>query len=200
MTSTSARPSNYQQPTRDPNLAAILSIIPGLGQLYNGETRKGLLFLAVSVMNFMVMLVLLFTKPLINTLINMGAGLHVRPNHELLLSLSLLHLGTPASLVVLGLFVAFTAFAMRDAYDKAAVLHRKHIYPEYVMEMPEATSGSYIFHFSLMVAAFIIAFFFLIPPPPRTQVTDIEFIQNQPETKKKIISKTKAQHNSENAG
>ncbi len=44
----SARQNNQ----RDPNMAVILSVIPGLGQLYNGETRKGLLFLGVTAINF----------------------------------------------------------------------------------------------------------------------------------------------------
>lgn len=199
MTST-ARPAGFQHPQRDPNLAAMLSVIPGLGQMYNGEIRKGLLFVAVSWINFSIFLLILATTPIVKWLVSFGQSFHVRPNKELVTSILQLHLGSPASLVVIGLFLSFIAYAIRDAYDHAALLQRRHIYPEFVMEMPEATSGSYIFHCSLMWAAFILAFFFLIPPPPRTQVTDIEFIQNQPPTPKKIISPKRAQHNSEASG
>lgn len=197
----SARPSNYQQSPRDPNMALILSILlPGLGQLYNGETRKGLLFLLVSAINLTIFLLLIFVDPLLRTLVEIGQSMHVKPNKELVLSLAQAQMGSPASIVVIGLFLAYVAYAARDAYDHAALIQRKHIYPEYVIEMPEATSGSYIFHFSVLVSCFILAFFFLIPPPPRTQVTDIEFIQNQPPTPKKIVSHRRAPKASEASG
>ncbi len=54
MTSSSAGNANFSQTRRDPNLAALLSICPGLGQLYNGQNRKGLLFLVVTAINFFI--------------------------------------------------------------------------------------------------------------------------------------------------
>ena len=51
MISNPAGNASYSQTSRDPNLAAGLSIVPGLGQLYNGQIRKGALFLAVSTIN-----------------------------------------------------------------------------------------------------------------------------------------------------
>lgn len=200
MTSTSVRPGNYNQSTRDPNTAAFLSlIVPGLGQMYNGETRKGALFMCVSAMNFILFLCLIFNDPILNTLLQFGQGLHVRPNKMLLAVLKEAHLGSAVSLVLIGFFISYIAYAVRDAYDHAA-LKRRRIYPDFVIELPEATSGSYIFHFATMVSLFIIAFFFIIPMPPKGQITDIEFIQNQPPTQKRIQSKRKAEHNSENAG
>jgi TonB family protein len=200
MTSTSARSINPKKPPRDPNTAALLSLLPGAGQIYNGEKRKGVLFLCVSFINFSILCLLLFTDGILRGLVEFGRSFHMLPNRELVSTIQQVHIGSPVSFVVLGLFVAFVAYAMRDAYDHAALVQRRHIYPEYVMQMTEAASGSYIIHVSLMVAAFILAFFFLILPPPRTQVTDIEFIQNQEPTKKKIISPRKAEHNSENRG
>src|SRR5205823_2803101 len=69
-----------------------------------------------------------------------------------------------------------------------------------VIQIPEATSGSYIFHFALMVSCFILAFFFLVPLPPKAQITDIEFIENQPEVKHQVKSHRRAAHNSEAVG
>ena len=177
MTSTSAKPPGFQQSTKDPNMAAMLSIIPGFGQLYNGEQRKGALFLGVAAINFGVFLILLFTDPILRGLVEFGISNHMKPNRELVTSISQVHMGSPASLVVLGLFLSFVAFAIRDAYDHAALLQRRRIYPEYVMAMSEATSGSYLLHVSFMFSFFILAFFFLVPPPPKQQITDIEFIQ-----------------------
>jgi len=181
-------------------MAGMLSVVPGLGQLYNGETRKGMLFLAVGVINFLVFLALLFNEPLLQSLYNFGLGFNMEPNKQLIASMMNMKMGNPASLVIMGLFLSFTAFSMREAYDHAAVKQRKQIYADAVMDMPEASSGSYLFHVALMVTCLILAFFFLIPPPPKVQVTDIEFIQNQPEVKKQIRSKRKAEHNSEDRG
>ena len=201
MTTTSARPpAGFQNPTRDPNTAAFMSLIPGLGQLYNGQRRKGLLFLAVDIINLIILNILIFTSPIVQAFSDFGIANHVKPNPGLKYALLQLHLGSPPSMVLIGMMVAFIAFAMRDAYDNAAHIHRRSLYPEYVMEMPEATSGSYLLHFALIVVGFILAFFFLIPPPPSRQVTDIEFVQNQPKVEHKVISQRKAEHNSENAG
>lgn len=51
MTRAKLASSNYWLP-RHPGMAAMLSIIPGLCQLYNGEKRKGMLFLDVAAINF----------------------------------------------------------------------------------------------------------------------------------------------------
>ncbi|MBS2004486.1 MAG: TonB C-terminal domain-containing protein [Cyanobacteria bacterium SZAS LIN-5] len=199
MTST-AKPPGFHQSSKDPNMAAMLSIIPGFGQLYNGEQRKGMLFLAVAAINFIVFLLLLFTDPILRGLVEFGISNHMKPNRELVTSISQIHMGSPASLVVLGLFLSFVAFAIRDAYDHAALLQRRRIYPEYVMAMSEATSGSYLLHVAFMASFFVLAFFFLVPPPPKQQITDIEFIQNQPPVEHKVKSQRHAQKNSENAG
>lgn len=200
MTSTSVRPGSYNQPTRDPNTAAFLSlIVPGLGQMYNGETRKGALFICVSVMNFILFLCLIFNDPILNTLLQFGQQLHVRPNKMLLAVLREAHMGSAVSMVLIGFFITYIAYAVRDAYDHAA-LKRRRIYPDFVIELPEATSGSYIFHFATMVSLFIIAFFFIIPMPPRGQITDIEFIENQPPVKERVKAKKKAMENSKAAG
>lgn len=198
--STSTRQPHTQRPQRDPNMAGLLSVIPGLGQLYNGENRKGLLFLCVGGINFVVFLSFIFNQAILTGLESFGQAHDIQPNIQLMNAMSSLHLGSPASLVLMGLFLAFVAYSMRDAYDHAARLHRKHIYADAIMEMPEATSGSYLFHVACMVTFLILAFFFLIPPPPKVQITDIEFIQNQQETKRKIKSQRKAEKNSENRG
>lgn len=189
-----------QRPQRDPNMAGLMSVVPGLGQLYNGENRKGLLFLCVGAINFIIFLSLMFNSAVLSAIAGFGQSFNIQPNVLLLGAMTSLNLGSPASLVLMGLFLAFMAYAMRDAYDHAARLHRKHIYADAIMEMPEATSGSYLFHVACMVTFLILAFFFLIPPPPKVQITDIEFIQNQQEVKRKIKSHRKAEKNSENRG
>jgi TonB family protein len=196
----SAKPAGYQQPSKDPNTAALMSLIPGLGQIYNGQTRKGILFLGVDAINLLVLLLFIVNKPLVDGLVNFGVTFHMSVNPGLKHALNELTFGSAPSLILCGLMVAFIAFAMRDAYDHAAHIQRRSLYPEYVMEMTEATSGSYLFHFTLIFLCFVLAFFFLIPPPPSRQVTDIEFVQNQPPVQHKVQAQKRAQHNSEDAG
>jgi TonB family protein len=201
MNTTSIKSGGYKQPLRNPQTAALLSIIPGLGQFYNGETRKGLLFLLVTAMNTGVFIGIMFTEPLVMALMDFGKAFHMKLNPGLGRAIIDAHFGSAISFILIGLFLSFVVYAMRDAYDHAAYrLKRRRIYREYVIELPEATSGSYIVHFSVMVTLFIIAFFFIVPLPPPAQITDIEFIQNQPPTLKKIVAKRKAEHASENAG
>jgi TonB family protein len=192
--------SIIQNSYRDPGTAAMISIIPALGQLYNGQTRKGLLFLAVDAVNLVLFSFLIFTTPFIEAINNFGLANHLKPNTGLRFALLQLHFGSAASLVLTGCLLMFIALAMRDAYDNAANTHRKGLYPGYVMDLPEAASGSYLFHFAILTVGFVLAFFFLVPPPPLRQVTEIQFLPDQPKVEHRVVSVLKSQHNSENAG
>jgi TM2 domain-containing membrane protein YozV len=73
MTSAVGRKNSYQQPPRDPGQAAILSLfLPGLGQLYNGETRKGWLFIAATFINWACFLLMLFMKDILRAMVEFG--------------------------------------------------------------------------------------------------------------------------------
>jgi TonB family protein len=199
MTSTSVRPSGFQQNPKDPNTAALLALIPGLGQLYNGETRKGILFMSVALVNMSLFLAMCFVDSILTNFRTFADANHMKPNVMLIRCLVEAHFGSVVSIILLGFFIAFVAYSVRDAYDHAALKRRK-IYPDMVIELPEATSGSYMFHFAFMFSLFILAFFFLIPPPPSSQITDIEFIENQPEVHHKVHSPRRAEKNSIDAG
>lgn len=196
---TTVRPNGFKQPGRDPSTAAMLSIIPGLGQLYNGETRKGALFLIVAAMNTLLLIGMMFTDPLLGSMRAFADGFHMKPNVMLTVTMQEAHFGSAVSIVLIFFFLSFIGYACRDAYDHAALKRRK-IYPDMVIELPEATSGAYIGHFSVMLALFILVFFFLIPPPPRTQITDIEFIEPQEKVKERVKEKRKSTVNSVDKG
>lgn len=196
-----SRNSGGQRPQRDPNMAGCLSFfLPGLGQIYNGEQRKGLFFIVVGALNYLVLGFLMFSEAILQNMQAFGQANSMQLNGELYQSLSLMHFGSPASLFIVVLFLAFSSYSARDAYDHAAKVQRKSLYSDYALEMTEATSGSYIFHISILVTSFILAFFFLIPPPPRSQVTDIEFIENEENTKTPPKTQRRAAHNSKAAG
>ncbi|MFN8656721.1 MAG: TonB family protein [Candidatus Obscuribacterales bacterium] len=196
---TTMKPGGFSGAQRDPMTAAMLSLIPGLGQLYNGETRKGFLFLGVAALNFIAFLGMLFTQQILDALWNFGLSFHMKPNRILVTTLMEGRLGSAVSFILLGFFLSFVAYAARDAYDHAALKRRK-LYPDFVIQLPEATSGSYIVHFSIMVALGFLCFFFILPPPPKSHITDIEFIVNQPPTQKRVTARKRAEKASESHG
>jgi TonB family protein len=175
--------------TRDPAVATSLSVIPGLGQIYNSETRKGLLFLLVGMTNIFLLGLLSWSKQLVSALSAFSSEFNIRPNGDIVNALSNFHPGSPSMTMLVILFVAFIGYAMRDAYDHARTVKRNAIYAPVVMHMDEASSGSYLFHAALMATLVLFAFFFLLPTPTRPQVTVIEFLNPKIETQ--IKQKTK---------
>ncbi len=174
---------NYSHATEsqqhNPTIAAALSVIPGLGQIYNLEPRKGLLFLLVGFSNLAVITSVVFLRPLVSLFSQVGQELNIRPNTELVSALSSFELGSPASLSILTLFLLFSIYVVRDAHDHARAVRYKELYRASAMHFSEASSGSYLFHLSLMATMLLISFFFLIPPIPKPQITTIEFIQTE---------------------
>ncbi|HEY9870178.1 MAG TPA: TonB family protein, partial [Candidatus Obscuribacterales bacterium] len=199
MTRMNAYSSRYEL-ARDPAMAAMLSIIPGLGQLYNGEKRKGMLFLDVAAINFLLLWLIFFTEPIVKAMVAFGKTFKMEPNKTVIESLQAVHLGSPLSIIVLGLVMTFAAYAARDAYDHALVVRRKSIYPECVVEMPEATSGSYLFHFAAMAALLVLALFFVQPVRNPSPVIVFEFVTDQPPVKEKVEARKLSNQNSRDSG
>ncbi|MDQ5936240.1 MAG: TonB C-terminal protein, partial [Cyanobacteriota bacterium erpe_2018_sw_21hr_WHONDRS-SW48-000092_B_bin.40] len=189
------------EPQRDANLACGMSmLLPGLGQLYNKEKRKAVFFMAAGCVNYLLLLVLIMAPQIMQALKSFGEANQVKLNQALAASITQLQLGSGACFALISLFVGFSLFAARDAYDRAQYFKRAAIYRDYVVGMPEATSGSYIFHISLLMSCFILAFFFLIPAPPRSQITVIEFKQAEENTKETPKTKNIAENNSKAGG
>ncbi|MDZ4833161.1 MAG: TonB family protein [Candidatus Melainabacteria bacterium] len=176
--------------TRDPAVASSLSVIPGLGQIYNSEPRKGLLFLLVGLTNVFLIGLLSWSRQLVESLSTLSNELNIRPNADIVGAISNFHPGSASMNALLILFAAFIAYSMRDAYDKAKVVRRNSIYAPVVMHMDEASSGSYLFHAALMVTLTLFAFFFLLPTPIRPQVTVIEIVSPNVESPVKPRTKT----------
>lgn len=185
-----------QTMNRPPELACAMSVVPGLGQIFNGDCRKGSIFLAVGVINIFILLTLIFSAGIVHTLERFGRSMEVRPNAELIETLNNTGIGSPVSAIFVALFISFVAYAMRDAYDQARRSTRRLLYADSAMSLPEATSGSYIFHIALMLSLIILGFFFLVPPPPRAQVLDIEFLDNPVEKEEKSDSTVRARQSS----
>lgn len=182
---------------RDPKTALVLSIIPGLGQVYNLEPRKGLLFFFVAALNLLLVAFLSLSAQISSTLTQFGESFNVTPNHILTETFSTMNLVSPPCALLFLLSALFIIFVARDAHDHALNQRRKAIYATSFVELSEANSASYLLHISLMVSSLILAFFFLIPPKPQTQITDIEFVAPQKKTEKQVRSKKASVHASE---
>src|ERR1700722_19945724 len=108
MTSTSASPVDFHHPPKDPTYAALLSLaLPGLGQIYNGESRKGTLFIGVSLVNFVIFLIFVFHRALVSMLVGFGTACHMKPNYILIVSLLELNPTSILGVVLLGFILAF---------------------------------------------------------------------------------------------
>ncbi len=164
----------------EPSVAGALSLVPGLGQLYNGDRLKGWLFLEVGAINFAILAVILCADSLSTGMAQFAVNHHFNANYALLKQLASFKLGHPGATLLFALCLAFIAFSVRDAYDRATNIRRREIYSGHFLELSEAASGSYLAHFALMGALLLLSVFLLIPAPPRTQVTEIEFV-SQPE-------------------
>lgn len=162
----------------EPGRALTLSIIPGLGQIYNGERIKGVLFLAVTVANLLLLALLFCTGPLLNSLLSVAGIFHAIPKVNVDQALEIVHSGRSVTLVYLGLILSFTCFVARDAYDRAVEKRRGKLIPRFALTMPEATSGSYLVHFSIICSMVLAVIFFMAPPKPQVQSTDIELVRD----------------------
>lgn len=190
--------SGPQAAYRDPNMAAALSVVAGLGQLYNGETRKAYFFLGATAINILLLSTLALANPISNAMLELGRMTHMNPNPALIASLHNAQLGSPASLVLAFAMFMFVVYAARDAYDHANTVKRKTLYPEATMEMTEAASGSYMFHFAIMMTCAILGFFFIVPPAPRAQVTVFEFVE-EPQVESKVPPKEQNKRSTKDA-
>jgi TonB family protein len=167
---------------------AVLSLIPGLGQLRNGEFGKGTLFLAVMAAN--VALIAACAMPA-----QLQAGLSFFANafhRELTMPK---FIGTVAHSPVVYIYGAllalFVAYAIRDAYDRAVERIRdgRH-HSRFTFSLPEAASGSYLGHLAIITSFILLLVCFISPPPPTEQVTQIELMK-EPAPKQKEPDKPK---------
>jgi len=185
--------------TRNPSLAPMLSLFPGLGQIYNGQARKGLLFIATAMSYLFVFVLMAFNRSLIDWLKTFGQSVHMSPNPSLVSALAEFHFGSSLSFIVTSLFIAFVICAMHDAYEHARFLQWKSIYADNALEITEATSGSYLLHFMAIIVFFILAAFFFRQSPVQ-HVTYIEFVPNQVPTKRVIYTPYKTDQRSDTGG
>ncbi len=188
---------------RDPNLAMGMSLVcPGLGQLYNGEFRKGLLFQLAAFASYFLFASLCLVSSLLPFLESFGKEHNLKVNFELSEAFKHLQSGSlsPFFLIVSGFLLLFVAYAAHDAFKKARRPKRQPLYKDFYMEMPEACSSAYLFHLYALFGCFLLAFFILVPPPSKPFVTEFQFVENAPTEKPKQPTVLRGAHDSAAAG
>jgi TonB family protein len=157
--------------------AAVMSILPGVGQLYNGETGKGLLFISIACANVALLIAAILNQPICFALQYAAANLHRQANVDLAKPFQEALAHSPVLLIYIGLLTSFVIYAMREAYDRAMHQARSgEVYPAFTFTLPEAASGSYLGHFAVIAAFLIMVVFFVTPQPPKQQTTVIELM------------------------
>lgn len=164
-----------------PKQVAMLSILPGLGQIYNGELGKGLMFVGVSLANAVLLSALTFHHQVTDGLAALAVAFHMQPQLMLTRPLETAHAGSPAFCIYLALIALYVAYSMREAYEHAAYMQQGSSYPRFFLGLPEVTSGSYLGHFLVLAIGLVFSIFFAKPSPPPNQITDIELVQPIPE-------------------
>jgi TonB family protein len=152
--------------------------VSGLGQIYNGQRRKGYLFLGVLFMQ-------------VQTIIWCTC------NRQLLAQL---HIGTVQWQTVFYSLGCFTIYAMQDAYRFASVPLKQPINREASLELCEAASVSFLIHYSSFVALILFSVFVLKPVIHLNEATEIKFIPKQPSIRERSHASARAPNASKASG
>ncbi|HEY9790381.1 MAG TPA: TonB family protein [Candidatus Obscuribacterales bacterium] len=162
---------------------AVMSVIPGLGQLRNGEIAKGLLFLAIDLANVALIVSMAAGEKLKPWLSSIAASMQRQPNWSLGSPFETGLTQTPAMVIYAILLMAFVAYAVRDAYDSAVRKIRSgKSLPVAQLTLSEATSGSYLVHLAVIISFVFTIILFVTPVPKVSQIVDIQL---QPQEKPK---------------
>jgi TonB family protein len=179
---------------------AALCVVPGLGQIYNGEARKGLLFFCAGAANAIFLLLICVKGFLLSGAQAIGTSMHVRLNQAVIDCLHNIDMRSPQMLLLCILLAAFTLFCLRDAVQTRQYLKTREIYANEALAISEAASGSYIFHALMFAFMFLLVLFLFVPPDLKPQITEITFVPEQEKTTKPIQSKNRSVNSSENGG
>lgn len=193
-------------PGQDPIVVAIYSIVPGIGQLHNGKTKKGIIFLTATFVSFLILLgslnpasTLQFAYVIL-TILRFFLGFifkfEFEPSPAAEFLMGSIRFGGTFSTSLLIILIAFILYSMVDAYKDAEkmqeIYDQKLISTDSTMfRFSESTASSYIIHAVAFSTLFLLSLFFVIPTKEKEQITEIEFIMPQIESKKPPPPETK---------
>lgn len=183
----------------DPMIVAFYSIIPGVGQLYNGKTTKGLLFLLATFLSLLMLFsslhpastleFALFILTVLRFLLGFIYKFDFQPSPAAEFLMNSIKFGGSFSTLLVITISSFVIYSMVDAYLDAEKALQKFEYKiisvdSTMFRFSESTTSSYILHTLVFGILFITSLFFVIPTQKKEQITEIEFILPQIESKK----------------
>lgn len=172
---------------RQPVVAAGLSfLLPGLGQLYN-QSGRGKLFLAVGLMNLVLLCTVLFTDYISRALYALARRADLQPNDAFFALLRQFHT-TPIMVIVILYAVAFIAFATREAYNDANLNARP--LDRTSDRLFNALGTSYVAHVALILACVMVGLVSLPQKKEQEEKSVCEFILQDQNEKEKQKTKT----------
>lgn len=192
----SIRKENNLSPSQVSGLSLLM---PGLGQLYNGQFRKGLIFQLVAFTSYILFALMIFVSSITALLVKLSTDSKLKVNEELASVFGALHESglSPFFLVFSLIILGFVAFSARDAFQTAVKPRKSPIYRDFYVEMSEACGSSYLAHVFAMLACLVLAFFVLVPAPPKQVVTEFVFYDTpeEEEIKPPVVRNHVTTHN-----
>ena len=182
----------------DPLIIAMYSVIPGVGQLYNGKTKKGMLFLLATFLSLLMLYSSVNPKSTLEFAFvilaickfTLGAffKFDFKPSPAADFLMDTIKFGGSFSTLLLITIAGFVIYSIVDAYldaEKATQNYDDRIISidSTMFRFSESTTSSYILHALLFGTLFITSLFLVIPSKNREQITEIEFILPQVESK-----------------
>jgi TM2 domain-containing membrane protein YozV len=124
-------------------IAAALSVVPGLGQIYNGESREGILFFCAGAASFMFVTLIWAKGSLVAGAKFLGTNSHIYLNSDALKCLSDLDIRSPQMLLLCLLLSAFIVFCLKDAMEGRLRSRQRKACSTDGLKISEAASASF---------------------------------------------------------
>lgn len=190
----------------EPIVIALYSIVPGIGQLYNGKTVKGTLFLIATFISILMLFssihptstldFALTTLIICKFLLGFIFKFEIKPSPAAEFLMDSIKFGGTFSTLLITLIICFVIYSMIDAYMDAEKTLERYEYKiistdSTIFRFSESTTGSYIIHSVFFSMLFLTSLFLVIPTKTKEQITEIEFILPQIESKKPPPPETK---------
>ncbi len=163
---------------KDPKRAFSLSLVPGLGHLYLGQTSSGLVFLSSAVVSTFFVASACFGPLALSMMQGIATSLNIPFNTDLgtALGLSVTH---PAVLTFAFLYACFVFYVAQDAYLFAARGNNPLYPPAKGVRFAPVFGGSYLTHCAVLLVLLATAFS-VASKKPDEQITVIDMILEEP--------------------
>lgn len=164
---------------KDPKRAFLLSLLPGLGHLYIGQTVSGLVFLSSTALSLFLVASACFGGAVVSAFEKLATSMKLPFNAEFGSQLGVVSWTHPAVLTFVFLYGCYMFYVAQDAYLYAARANNPIYPPPRGIRFAPVFGGSYLMHCAVMLVLLAIAFM-VAAKKPAEQVTVIELLLEEP--------------------